>query len=85
MEKTATQFITLFAGLRTIGGVIASVTYGKNRVIFEFGAAYDPAAPVFDQAIELRPNHWVGDLLKNGSAPQESTAFTAARIWARTP
>lgn len=69
MDKTATEFI-LYAGLRTIGGVIASVTYGKNRVIFEFGAAYDPAAPAFDQAIESRPNHWVGDLLKMGQLPR---------------
>lgn len=69
MEKTATEFI-LYAGLRTIGGVIASVTYGKNRVVFEFGAAYDPAAPVFDQAIELRPNHWVNDLLRMGQLPR---------------
>jgi ribonuclease J len=68
MEKTATEFV-LYAGLRTIGGVIASVTYGKSRVIFEFGTPYDPAAPVFDQTIELRPNHWIGDLLKMGQLP----------------
>lgn len=69
MEKSKTQFV-LYSGLRTIGGVIASVTYGKDRVIFEFGAAYDPAAPAFDQAIELRPNRWVGDLLKMGQLPR---------------
>lgn len=69
MENSATQFI-LYSGLRTIGGVIASVTYGKNRVIFEFGAAYDPAAPTSDHSIEMRPNHWVGDLLKTGQLPR---------------
>jgi ribonuclease J len=69
MKTTATKFV-LYSGLRTIGGVIASVTYGKNRVIFEFGAPYDPAASAFDQAIELRPNHWVGDLLKMGQLPR---------------
>lgn len=69
MERTATEFV-LYAGLRTIGGVIASVTYGKSRAIFEFGTPYDPAAPVFDQTIELRPNHWIGDLLKMGQLPR---------------
>lgn len=69
MEKTATEFV-LYSGLHTIGGVIASVTYGKSRVIFEFGAAYDPAAPSSDRTVELRANHWVGDLLKMGQLPR---------------
>ncbi len=69
MENSVTQFI-LYSGLRTVGGVIASVTYGKDRVIFEFGAAYDPAAPAFDQTIEMRPNYWIGDLLKMGQLPR---------------
>lgn len=69
MEKTVTKFV-LYSGLRTIGGVIASVTYGKSRVIFEFGTAYDPAAPAFDEAMELRPDHWVGDFLRMGQLPR---------------
>ncbi len=69
MENSVTQFI-LYSGLRTVGGVIASVTYGKDRVIFEFGAAYDPAAPAFDQTIEMRPSYWIGDLLKMGQLPR---------------
>lgn len=79
MQKTATEFV-LYSGLRTIGGVIASVTYGKHRVIFEFGTAYDPAAPALDQTMELRPNHWIGDLLKMGQLPRIDGLYRRADL-----
>lgn len=47
MEKPSTRFI-LYTGLRTIGGVNASVSYGRDRVLFECGGAYDPATAVYD-------------------------------------
>lgn len=41
MNKTT---ITFWSGLRTIGGNIAEITFGNNRVIFDFGLVYDPAS-----------------------------------------
>lgn len=40
---------TMYAGQHTIGGVIFTVTYGKDRVLMEFGSAYDPATAVLTQ------------------------------------
>lgn len=69
MEKTVTKF-TMYSGLRTIGGVNASVSYGKDRVIFEFGSAYDPSTAVFDGKIEPRRKNWVRDKLRVGLLPR---------------
>lgn len=60
----------MYSGLRTIGGVNASVTCGKDRVIFEFGSAYDPATAVFDGRIEPRGKNWVRDKLRVGLLPR---------------
>ena len=69
MKKPVTKFV-MYAGLRTIGGVIASVTYGKDRVLFEFGSAYDPATAVFDGNIQPRRRNWVRDKLRVGLLPR---------------
>ena len=60
--KKKTVF-TMYSGLRTIGGVNASVSYGKDRVIFEFGSAYDPSTAVFDGTVEPRKKNWIRDRL----------------------
>ena len=59
----------MYAGLYTVGGVIFSVSYGKDRVILEFGSAYDPATAVFDGIVEPRDKNWVRDRLKAGLLP----------------
>ncbi len=69
MEKPVTKFV-MYSGLRTIGGVVASVTYGKDRVIFEFGSAYEPSTAVFDAIVEPRTENRVRDLLKIGILPR---------------
>lgn len=61
---------TMYAGQHTIGGVIFSVTYGKNRVLLEFGSAYDPATAVFDGTVEPRETNWIRDRLKVGLLPR---------------
>lgn len=68
MQKPRTEFI-MYAGQRTIGGVIFSVTYGKSRVVLEFGSAYDPATAVFDGIVEPRDRNYVRDMLKVGLLP----------------
>lgn len=67
--KPMTKFV-MYSGLRTIGGVNASVTYGKDRVIFEFGTAYEPSTAVFDRMVEPRAENWVRDMLKIGILPR---------------
>lgn len=69
MKTDVTKFV-MYSGLYTIGGVNASVTYGKDRVIFEFGSAYDPATEVFDGTVELRHHNWIRDMLKIGKLPR---------------
>jgi ribonuclease J len=79
MGKTVTEFV-LYSGLHTIGGVIASVTYGKSRVILEFGAAFNPKAPVYDKGTDLRPNYWIQDLLKLGILPRIEGIYRRADL-----
>lgn len=64
MEKTK---ITFWGGLRTIGGNIAEVTYGKDRIIFDFGLVYDPAKTIVQP--EDRKDSYVLDLLKLSAIP----------------
>lgn len=61
---------TMYAGQHTIGGVIFSVTYGRDRVLMEFGSAYDPATAVFDGIVEPRDKNWIRDKLKVGLLPK---------------
>lgn len=60
----------MYSGLRTIGGVVASVTYKTDRVVFEFGSAYDPSTAVFDGKVEGRRRNWIVDRLKVGILPR---------------
>jgi ribonuclease J len=64
-----TEFV-MYSGLYTIGGVNASITYGKDRVIFEFGSAYDPKTNVFDGTVERRDKRWIRDMLRLGALPR---------------
>lgn len=74
MNKPVTKFV-MYSGLHTIGGVNASVTYGKDRVVFEFGSAYDPATAVFDGRVEPRRANWVRDKLRVGLLPRIDGVF----------
>ncbi len=74
-----TQFI-MYSGLHTIGGVNAAVIYGKDRVIFEMGAAYDPKTEVFDGIVEKRNRNWLVDKLKLGSLPKIPGIFSKADL-----
>jgi len=69
MEKQITKFV-MYSGLRTIGGVVASLEYGKDRVVFEFGAAYDPKTDIFDRHVERRRQNWIRDSLRLGILPR---------------
>lgn len=68
MSRSITVF-TMHAGLRTIGGVIFSVTHGRDRVVMEIGSAYDPATDVYDGTVRPRVKAWVRDAIRTGNAP----------------
>jgi ribonuclease J len=63
-----TKFI-MHSGLRTIGGVTCSVEYGKDRVIFEMGSAYNPETEVYDGSVLPRSKAWVRDAILTQKVP----------------
>jgi ribonuclease J len=63
-----TRFI-MHSGLYTIGGVVCSVEYGKDRVIFEMGSAYDPKFDVYDGKVLIRNKAWVRDAIRVNKIP----------------
>jgi len=60
---------TMHTGLRTIGGVVCSVQYGKDRVIFEMGSAYSPVTDVYDGTVLPRSKAWVRDAIRTENIP----------------
>lgn len=64
MSKTS---ITFWRGLRTIGGNIAEICYGNDRVIFDFGFVYDAVQTVSSHPD--RTNTFVLDKLKISAIP----------------
>ncbi|MBQ7890137.1 MAG: hypothetical protein IJ356_10295 [Erysipelotrichaceae bacterium] len=61
--------ITFYGGLNTIGGVVMSVVYGKQRVLLEIGTAYNPATDMFDGTVQHRKENLMYDELKLHRAP----------------
>ena len=60
---------TMHTGLYTIGGVVCSVQYGKDRVIFEMGSAYSPVTDVYDGIVLPRSKAWVRDAIRVEKIP----------------
>ncbi|WP_249872479.1 MBL fold metallo-hydrolase [Oceanobacillus saliphilus] len=60
--------ITFWGGLDTIGGNIAEVKYGNDRIIFDFGLVYNPASSMLDTTVKRKHTH-VLDLLKLHAIP----------------
>lgn len=60
--------ITFWGGLDTIGGNIAEITYGKDRIIFDFGLVYNPASSMLD-AEGRDADTYVLDMLKLHAIP----------------
>lgn len=61
--------ITFYGGLDTIGGVVMSLVYGKERLLLEIGTAYNPATDVFDGTVQHRQKHFLSDELKLNRVP----------------
>jgi ribonuclease J len=65
MTKTTFRF---WGGLTTIGGNIVEIRHGDDRVIFDFGRAYNPADVLLDKA-QGREGRRVADMLRLGMIP----------------
>lgn len=61
--------IKFYGGLNTIGGVVMSIVYGKERLLLEMGTAYNPASDMFDGFVLNRIDHYLEDELKLRRAP----------------
>lgn len=57
-------------------GVVASITYGKSRVIFDFGGPFNPMTQPYDGQVEKRKQSWVRDAIKLGQIPPVDGVFS---------
>lgn len=64
-----------YEGVRS-SGVVASITYGKSRVIFDFGAPFNPMTQPYDGAVEPRKKAWVRDAIRLGQIPAVGGVFS---------
>ena len=61
--------IKFYSGLDTIGGVVMSIVYGKERILLEIGSAFDPAKEVIKPNMEKRIEHYLYDELCLNKVP----------------
>ena len=61
--------ITLHGGIGTVGGVVAEIVHGTDRVICEIGTGYTPDLDVYDGVVERRHAAWMKDARLTGAAP----------------
>lgn len=66
--------IVFYEGLSG-SGVVASITYGKSRVIFDFGAPFNPMTQPYDGQVERRVKSWVKDAIRLGQIPPIDGVF----------
>jgi len=55
--------IKFYSGLDTIGGVVMSLVYGKERILLEIGTAFEPAKDLIDPIMNLRKENALYDEL----------------------
>lgn len=68
--------LVVYEGL-TGSGVVAAISYGRSRVIFDFGAPFTPMTQPYDGHVERRKNSWVRDALRLGQIPPIDGVFAA--------
>lgn len=76
MSKT---ILTFWSGLQTIGGNIAEIRYGNDRIIFDFGLVYNPSTSFVHKATG-RSDRYVLDLLKIGAIPSIDGIYTTEEL-----
>ena len=72
-----------WSGLDTIGGNIVEICYGNDRVIFDFGRAYDPADTLLAKA-KGRDGRRVADMLRLKMIPAMDGIYSREDLAADT-
>ena len=72
MDKTRFTFYRGTTGM----GVVISVVYGKDRIIFDFGAPFDPKNEVYDRTVRRRVKRAAFDSLVLGKIPPVPGVFS---------
>ncbi|WP_282938970.1 MBL fold metallo-hydrolase [Paenibacillus sp. RC67] len=62
-------FVRFWAGLRTIGGTVITIEYEDAKIVFDFGASYNPVANVLDGQVKLRQDALLHDYIRLGILP----------------
>lgn len=57
-------------------GVVISVTYNKDRIIFDFGAPFTPLAEIYDGEVKVRYENRVKDAILLGRIPPVEGVFS---------
>ena len=57
-------------------GIVASIAYGKSRVIFDFGGPFNPMTQPYDGQVEKREKSWVRDAISLGQIPPVDGVFS---------
>jgi len=65
-------------------GVVASITYGKSRVIFDFGGPFNPMTQPYDGMVEKRRKNWVKDAIRLGQIPAVDGVFSSKDLGANS-
>lgn len=68
LPSDAQRFV-LHGGIGTIGGTKLEVVYGATRLMFDFGAAFDPGKGAFDPQLQPRARAAALDHVALGIAP----------------
>ena len=71
MSETKVKF---YRGTRGMG-IVISVTYGNDRIIFDFGAPFTPLAQVYDGIVRVREINRVKDAVLLGRIPEVPYVF----------
>jgi ribonuclease J len=67
--------IRFYEGLKG-SGVVASITYARSRVIFDFGAPFNPMTQPYDGQVEPRISARVRDAIRLGQIPAVDRVFS---------
>ncbi len=79
MDKTR---LTFYRGTQGMGVVIA-VTCGKDRILFDFGAPFDPKNEVYDKSVRRRVRHAAFDSLTLSKIPPVPGIFSKESLYGK--
>jgi ribonuclease J len=77
---TSKTFVRFWAGLRTIGGTVITVQHGDAKIVFDFGASYNPASSILDGNVKPRRHALLRDNIRLGVLPPVDGLFDAAEL-----